>query len=121
VLAEGAAAVVTIGHHPNGRARQAREQRHGMGQFVRLPRREGKGDRVPSAVGDHAGLCVLASTRAAKRFTTTSPRLVGVFLVAPAAFCWARIEVPSRKAVLNSTPRGYAIARRRSQTPSRDH
>ncbi len=56
VLAEGMAAVAAVGHHPHRHAGQAREQRHGVGQFVRLARREGEGDRPSRAVGgDHAG------------------------------------------------------------------
>ena len=54
-LAEGAAAVATVRHDPHRHIGQSGEQRDSVGQFVRLARREGKGNRPSRAVGDHAG------------------------------------------------------------------
>jgi hypothetical protein len=62
----------------------------------------------------------IAATRAAKRLTSTPLRRSGVLFAAPAAFWWARMEVPSRKAVPGSTRCFCVVASSRSHTPSRD-
>ena len=51
MLAEAVTAVAAIGHDPQRHARQAVEQRHGVGQFVGLSRREAKGDGASCGVG----------------------------------------------------------------------
>src|SRR5690606_24768453 len=107
-------------HDPHRHAGQARQQRNGLWQFVRLAGREGEGDRAACAVGDHARFGAIAATRTAKRLTSTPLRRSGAFLVAPAAFWWARIEVPSTNAMPSSTPRACAMASNRSHTPRRD-
>jgi hypothetical protein len=120
MLSEGVAAIAAVCHDPDRHAGQAREQRHGAGQFMRLTWREGEGDGPAPAVGNHAGLGAIAATRTAKRLTRTPLRRSEAFAAAPAAFWWARMDVPSRKAMPSSTPRACAIPSSRSHTPSRD-
>src|SRR5690606_27527322 len=98
VLAEGLAAVAAVGDDPDRHTGQTGEQRHGLGQLMRLTGRESGSGGPARAVGDHAGLGAIAATfealpRTAKRLTRTPLRRSGVFLAAPAAFRWARIEV----------------------------
>ncbi len=86
MVAEGVAAVAAVGYDPHRQAGQAREQRQGVGQFMRLARRESEGNGPAYRVGNHAGFGAIVATRAAKRLTSTALRRSGGFLVAPAAF-----------------------------------
>src|SRR3954464_3253037 len=83
-----------------------------------LTGRQGEADRPAGAVGDHASLGAIAATRAAKRFTHVALGSRSPFLGAPAALWCALIDVPSRKAMPNSTPRSWTRSRSCSQTPS---
>jgi len=60
------------------------------------PGGQNEGDGPSRAVGDHASLGPVAAMRTAERLTSTPLRRSGAVLVAPAAFRWAWIEVPSR-------------------------
>ena len=72
MLAEGVAAVATVGDDPTGHVRQLVEQCHGVRQFVRLPRRQYESDGAADRVGDHASFGAIAATRPAKCFTMVS-------------------------------------------------
>ena len=85
------------------------------------PGGQNEGDGPSRAVGDHASLGPVAAMRTAERLTSTPLRRSGAVLVAPAAFWWARIEVPSTNARPRSTPRAWAMASSRSHSPRRDH
>src|SRR5215208_462929 len=104
MLPKGVAGVAAVAHDPLGHPGQAVEQRHGVRQFMRLARREAEGDGASFAVGDHAGLGAIATTRAPKRLMRVPPCRGLPFLAAPAAFWWARIEVPSRKVIPSEMP-----------------
>lgn len=75
-----------IGHHPFWHAWEALYQRNGMGKFMRLAGSQDEGDRSSEPVGDHAGLCAEATTRAAQRLTLVPLSLCAPFRRAPAAF-----------------------------------
>jgi hypothetical protein len=90
-----------------------------MRQFVGLAGRQRRRPPAPRCRRSRRPWCH-SRHESAKRLTSTPSRWSGVFLAAPAAFWWARMEVPSRKAMPSSTPRFCAMASSRSHTPSRD-
>src|SRR4051812_5411563 len=79
LLAKGVTAIASVGHHPLRHARQTVEQRNGMGQLVRLTRRQDEGERATEPVGDHAGLRAEATTRAAQRLAAVPLSLCAPF------------------------------------------
>jgi hypothetical protein len=85
VLTKAVAGVATVTHHPLGYARQLVEQRHGLGQLVRLTGCECKGDGSSATIGDYASLGAVAAARAAKRFTFITLLAVDPLFSAPAA------------------------------------
>src|SRR5512133_922208 len=69
VLAEGVTAKAAITHHPLRHPGQALQERDGMGQFMRLARRQDEGHRASEPISDHASLGPITPTRAPQRFT----------------------------------------------------
>ncbi|SDB75037.1 hypothetical protein SAMN02927895_05742, partial [Belnapia rosea] len=109
-----------IGHHPAWHVGQSLEQGHRLRQFMGLPRCELESHSPASSISDHAGLGPVAATRAAKCLTRVPLLRCRALFAAPAAFWWARMEVPSRKTMPSATPRCCAITSIRSHTPRRD-
>ncbi len=68
-LAQGTAGIAPDAHHPLRHARQAVEERDGMGKFLSLTGSRNEGHRSPKTVGDHTGLGARARTRSLKRLT----------------------------------------------------
>src|SRR3954447_9438297 len=79
VLAKSVTGIASVGHHPLRHAWQTVQQRDGMGQLVRLTRREDEGDCPSEPVGDHAGLRAKATPRAAQRLTPVPLSLCAPF------------------------------------------
>ena len=85
VLAKGVTAQASVRHHPLRHPGQAPQERDGMGQFMRLARRQDERHRASEPVGDHARLGPIAPTRAAQRFTLIARLAGGPLFSAPAA------------------------------------
>jgi site-specific DNA recombinase len=117
-LAERVRRIAFVADDPAGNVGQAIDQILGQGKLMSLTGRQGEADRPTGAVGDHAGLGAITATRSAKRFTHVALCSRSPFFWAPAALWCALIDVPSRKAMPNSTLRSWTRSRSRSHTPS---
>src|ERR1044071_4667901 len=71
-LAKGIGGEAPITDNPSGYVGQKAEQPRDQGQLMRLPGGEREGDGAPAPVCDHAGLCAIATARAAKRLAHIS-------------------------------------------------
>src|SRR5690606_10971765 len=90
--AQGGRGVGGVADDPQDRAEPGREgeQERRCPQLRGLAGEQGEAERAPAGVADRAGLRAVAAARAAEGMRCRPP-------FAPAAFWWARTEVPSRK------------------------
>ncbi len=104
VFAKDVAGIAAVSHDPFGHPRQLIEQGNSVREFIGLTGRQPEGDGAALPVGDHASLGAIATTRAAKSFTSVSLGRRSPLLAAPAFWC-ARTFVPSRNTMPSWTPR----------------